>query len=368
MSQPDAASGTRSKLAPHLPILNARLARSETTPTYQERELSEPTLLCDARGRLNPSAVGWSRAPLVKANLKGRWPRKKKWNFWNWISREFVFSVTVADLDYASFCAASFIHFETGESLEAMDLKWSGFTPMPEEVEQTVRWKSAKMDYAAIHEGDRIRVEFHCADLQGSEVRAEFTVEKPKEHESLNVVVPWTPRHFQLNSKDNTLPCAGHVTVGGRRFEMAPESCHAVQDFGRGVWPYRSFWNWGVCTGRQGDTLIGVNLGDKWTTGTGSNENGICYNGRLTKIMEDLRWDYDPSDWMKPWRVRTLHSDGVDLTLTPVVARTSGLRLGLLSTGGTCAFGAWKGVVRFEDREIEIRDLMGWAEEFAHRW
>ena len=195
-----------------------------------------------------------------------------------------------------------------------------------------------------------------------------FTVEKPKEHESLNVVVPWTPRYFQLNSKHNTLPCAGHVTVGGRRFEMSPESCHAVQDFGRGIWPYRSFWNWGVCTGRQGEELIGVNLGDKWTTGTGSNENAICYNGRLYKIMEDLRWDYDPSDWMKPWRVRSLHSDGVDLTLTPIVARTSGLRLGLLSTGGTCAFGAWKGVVRFGDREIEIRDLIGWAEEFAHRW
>ena len=41
---------------------------------------------------INPAAVGWSRAPLVRANLSGHWLRKKRWNFWNWIAPRFVFS------------------------------------------------------------------------------------------------------------------------------------------------------------------------------------------------------------------------------------------------------------------------------------
>ena len=96
----------------------------------------------------------------------------------------------------------------------------------------------------------------------------------------------------------------------------------AVQDWGRGIWPYRSFWNWGVATGYAGDVLLGVNVGAKWTTGTGSNENGILCDGRLHKLMEDLRWEYDPADWRKPWRVVAEHSGALDLVLEPVVAHT----------------------------------------------
>src|SRR5262249_53399625 len=92
----------------HLPIVAARMRAGVYRPVYEEREVTERTDLCDARGRLNPAAVGWSRTPLVRANLVGHWPRKKRWNFWNWISPQFVFSVTLADIDYAAFCQMSF--------------------------------------------------------------------------------------------------------------------------------------------------------------------------------------------------------------------------------------------------------------------
>jgi hypothetical protein len=134
------------------------------------------------------------------------------------------------------------------------------------------------------------------------------------------------------------------------------------------MWPYRSFWNWGVATGHAGDVLLGVNLGAKWTTGTGSNENGILCDGRLHKVMEDVRWDYDPVAWRRPWRVLAEHSGALDLTLEPVVAHTPRVNLGVLATGGVCAFGRWRGRVRVDGRDLEVKDLVGWAEEFRHRW
>jgi hypothetical protein len=45
-----------------------------------------------------------------------------------------------------------------------------------------------------------------------------------------------------------------------------------------------------------------------------------------------------------------------------------GLNLGVLATGGTVAFGTWSGLVRAADREVRLDGLVGWAEEFAHRW
>ena len=361
-------AGSKKRLPDYMPILNERMARGDYLSHYEEREITQPVDLCDERGTLNPEAVGWSRSPLVRANLSGHWPRKKKWNFWNWISPDFVFSVTLADLDYASFCSVSFTDFETAKNVSAISIKRAHRVPMPEHVEQSVGFEGGGMVYSNVSLGDTMKVDFSGQTKGGERIVADFEVRRPPRHESLNVVVPWTSRRFQLNSKHNTLPCEGAVTVGGKRYTMDPEKCHAVQDFGRGIWPYRSFWNWAVCTGVQGGDRIGVNMGARWTTGTGTNENGICVNGRLYKIMEDLDWSYEPGDWMQPWRIRSNHSDAIDLTLHPVVANRSQIGLGVLASGGTCSFGRWRGVIRFEGNTVEIDGLIGWAEEFAHRW
>src|SRR5581483_1224012 len=135
-----------------------------------------------------------------------------------------------------------------------------------------------------------------------------------------------------------------------------------------GVWPYVSFWNWAVATGVHDGTTVAVNMGGKWTTGTGVNENGILLGGRLHKVMEDLVWTYDPADWMKPWRVVSPHTGMIDLTLAPVVARSSRISVGFLRSGGVCCFGTWEGRVRVEGGEVELRSVPGWAEEFDHRW
>ena len=358
----------RAPLPDRMPIVARDASNPGAPAAYVERELLAPTDLCDAHGRLDPAAVGWSRQPLVRANLRGHWPRKKRWNFWNWISPRFVFSVTLADIDYAAFCQVTFIDFESGRSLGGMAFTRPGAIALPEHVERTVAFRGRSMEYANVNDGGDMKVDFAGAAKGGERIVADFVVRRPAGQESLNIVVPWSRERFQLNSKHNTMPCEGSVTVGDRRYVMDPSECHAVQDFGRGIWPYRSFWNWGVATGVQDGVRIGVNVGARWTTGTGVNENGLFVDGRLHKIMEDLRWDYDPSDWMRPWRVRAEHSGAVDLVLEPLVAHRVHTSVGLLSTGGVCSFGRWHGTIRVDGQARPVRDLIGWAEEFSHRW
>lgn len=358
----------RARLPGHLPILDRRGAPPLIRGRYDEPELVAPTDLCDARGRLRPEAVGWSRQPLVRANLRGHWPRKKRWNFWNWISPRFVFSVTLADIDYAAFCQVTFIDFESGRSTAGMAVAWPGTLALPEHVERSVAFESRAMRYHNRNDGGEMRVTFAGRATGGARIAADFVVHRPPGQESLNIVVPWSRTRFQLNSKHNTLPCEGAITVGDRRYVMDAAECHAVQDFGRGVWPYRSWWNWGVATGVQDGIRIGVNLGDRWTTGTGINENGIFLDGRLHKVMEDVRWTYDPGDWMRPWRVQAEHSGALDLVLEPVFAHRVHTSLGVMRSGGVCCFGRWHGTIRVAGETRAVRDLIGWAEEFDHRW
>ena len=336
--------------------------------SYEEREVTAPVDLCDARGRLNPAAIGWSRTPLVRANLRRHWPRKKRWNFWNWISPRFVLSATLADIDYAAFCQVSFIDFETRRTVSATALARPGSPVLPEYVERSVAFRGRSIQYTNAGDGGDRTVRLAAVTRGGEAISAAFVIHRPRGDESLNIVVPWSTERFQFNSKHNALPCRGTITVGRARYAMAPADCHAVQDFGRGLWPYRSFWNWAVATGIHNGRRIGINLGGKWTTGTGVNENALHIHGRLYKIMEDVRWQYDPADWMKPWTVRAEHSQMVDLTLHPIFVHRTRVDLGILRSGGVCCFGRWQGTIRCDGQALQVADLMGWAEEFDHRW
>ncbi|RIL04003.1 MAG: DUF2804 domain-containing protein [Proteobacteria bacterium] len=354
-------------LPDHLPILDRPGAR-RVRGAYEEREITAPVDLCDARGRLNPAAVGFARRPLFRANLAGHWPRKKKWNFWNWIAPDFVFSVTLAEIDYASFCAFTLTDFRDGAHWAGASYGRPGRIALPEQVEASVGFHRDGIEYDNRIEGGDLAVRFRGRAGDRTEIAADFAVRRPPASESLNVVVPWSATRFQCNSKHAALPCEGSVRAGERRYVFDPRTGFAVQDWGRGVWPYRSFWNWGVATGWADDVLLGVNFGAKWTTGTGANENGILWNGKLHKVMEDLRWEYDAREWRKPWRVVAERTGALDLVLEPVAAHTPRMDLGVLATGGVCAFGRWRGVVRAEGRELAVDGLVGWAEEFAHRW
>ncbi len=88
-----------------------------------ERELvtkapGETIDLCTPDGRLNRAAVGWSRRPLHRCNLTGRWGRKKRWDYWCVTTDEHLFSLTFADLDYLGLYVPQFLEYRTGRLIE----------------------------------------------------------------------------------------------------------------------------------------------------------------------------------------------------------------------------------------------------------
>jgi hypothetical protein len=234
-------------------------------PTH-EREITEPVDLATSDGSaLNPEAMGWSRTPMHRGNLRGRWGR-----------------------------------------------------------------------------------------------------------ESLNVVIPWSDARFQYTSKHQARPARGTLTIGSEQHHLddTPAGAWGVLDVGRGRWPYRTTWNWGGGAGQASPDgpVVGIQVGGRWTEGTGFTENGILVDGRLTKIGTELAWEYDWARPMQPWTV-TDPSGHLDLTLDPRFDKHSKTSLVAVRTETHQVFGTWSGhIVDDAGTRIELHGIQGFAEESRSRW
>ncbi len=335
-----------------------------------ELELTEPVDLCDARGRLNPVAVGWSRRPLHRCNVSGHWPRKKKWNYWAVTSDRYLFSATVANVDYAGLAFVYFLDFETGRYLErTITVPFGRGFALPETVEGDAAFSDKRISVSLKGEGGGTRIRVECPDFGGVPLAADVLATRPAGHETLNVVIPWSADRFQFTSKQNTLPAAGEVRLGSDVYTFESGKSFGCLDYGRGVWRYRCFWNWGAGSGAWGGRTVGLNLGGGWTDGTGMTENGICLDGRLSKMGEDLAWEYDTQDYMKPWAVRTPASDRVNLRFVPFFERVAKTNLVVMRSEVHQTFGHYSGMVVADGGEsVAVDGLVGWVEHHQARW
>ena len=326
-----------------------------------EHEITRPVDLAHGR-RLNPAAVGWSRSPLHRTHIAG-WGRTKRWEYWGVVTDRFVVGLTVAGLDYLANCAVYVLDRRTG-----VETTRSGISPLrrpafsDEPGDGTVR--------AAAGPGPG-RVTIEIDDDEGAtsiRVRArglqvDLEVTRP-DHDSLGVVVPWGGRRFQYTLKDPANPVTGAVTVDGVSHDLG--AGWAVLDRGRGRWRYATRWNWGAGSGVVEGVPCALQVGGRWTDGTGSTENGIIVDGRLHKLGEDLRWSYDLADAGATWRVR---GERLDVTLTPFHLRRDITELGILAVRTHQAFGTWSGTGVLDDgTTVRLDGLVGWAEESRNRW
>ncbi|WP_326821068.1 DUF2804 domain-containing protein [Streptosporangium sp. NBC_01756] len=328
-----------------------------------EREITAPTDLCTPDGRLNPAAVGWSRTPLHRCNLRG-WGRTKRWEYWCVTTPTHLIAITVSDIDYLGLNSVYFLEYGGRELARTSMIPLARGVRLPQSLgdgDVTVR---GAVTVGIRQEESGTRLTARCATPDGP-LEADLLVALPPGHETLSVVVPWSGRRFQYTSKHTARPAEGTVRIGSTAIDFT--GGWGVLDHGRGRWPYDTLWNWGAASGHTGGHTVGLQLGGKWTVGTGMTENALCVDGRLTKIGEELDWGY--SDFLGPWTVRTPGSDRVELTFTPFHERADRTDTGLILNDTHQCFGHYSGVIRpVGGSPIEVDGLLGWAEQVHMRW
>ena len=331
-----------------------------------ERELTNPESLTGADGRLNRDAVGWMRAPLLDTSgIDGRhsWGRTQRWEYWNVTTPTHIVALTVSSLDYAAVHDVWVFDRATETAVHrGVTGTLSGSATLPGSLGDgpaRARARDLTIDIDEVANGTRLR-----AQIPGASV--DIVAARPTGHESLAVVVPWSDRRFQYTVKDVARPASGTVTVDGVAHDVPVGESWAVLDHGRGRWPYDVSWNWGAGSGVSDGRVIGVQLGGQWTDGTGSTENALFVDGRLHKISEELRWEYDTADFLRPWRIRGAN---LDLTFVPFYDKVTRTNLGIVSSRTDQCFGWWSGTIATEEGAvIAFEGILGWAEDVRNRW
>jgi hypothetical protein len=342
----------------------------EPTIYTQENEITSIVNLCDQKGSLNPKARGYSKSPLHICNLKGHSLRKKKWNYWCFTNQDMLFSITISNIDYLGMVFAYFLDLKTNEFIEqtVSTLLGSG-CDMNETVFGKLVFHNPKMNVEFDDDGKKISIHVSSPKFGEESLDVQFQVERPENHETLNVVIPWSEDRFQFTSKQTCLPAAGDMRIGKRDYKFNPTDSFACLDFGRGIWKYESKWNWASFAGKSGEHTIGVNLGGQWTDGTGFTENGIIIDGQLIKIGSDMTFMYDKQDYMKPWVLKTTNIPAVNLTFTPVYERVAKIDLAILKSEVHQMIGHFAGeLVDETGKTFIVKNLVGWAEDHSARW
>lgn len=341
---------------------------AETSPrTVQEREITAPVALTDARGDLNPAAVGYTRTQLHDTSgvTRRAWGRNKRWEYWSVIGPRYMVSLTVSAVDYVGSEEVWVYDRQTGAEHHATAIvPFARGVELPATLgEGPARVRTNGLEIVIEPRADRAwRL---AARIPG--VTADLLATPPVGSEALGVVVPWSDRRFQYTVKAVAIPATGTIRIGDDEIAIdADGEAWAVLDHGRGRWPYDVKWNWAAGSGIVDSRRIGIQLGAQWTDGTGSTENALFVDGRLHKISEELEWQYDTADYLAPWRIR---GERADLTFTPFHDKVSRTALGIISTRTDQCFGHWTGWMATDDgRRIPVDGAIGFAEDVHNRW
>ncbi len=279
-------------------------------------------------------------------------------------SEQCALSITYADLDYLGLATVAVFDFASGKSWERGAIRplARGFSQPDQVGAASLRFEGWGLSIAIDEQPERTRLRARFGPVD-----ADVRVRRPPGHETLNVVIPFSERRFQFTSKQNTLPAEGEVRVRDRRYSFSRDNqSFGCLDYGRGLWPYRTTWNWASASGVQAGRTIGLQLGGRWTDGTGMTENALCIDGRLHKIGEDLRITYDRNDFKQPWRIE---GERVRLGFEPFLEKKLRVPLWVVGAELHLCFGRFSGTVVGDDgEEVPVRKLLGWAEEFRGRW
>ncbi len=343
-----------------------------------QNELTQSGPLLDTQGRL--TQVGWSRQPLLDCNLENarfytlkslQRFRIKRWDYYAVSTPQRFFSATIADLGYAGNIFVYTLDFTTGELYEeGLVIPLGRGIRLPRNSvtgETTFSNKQATLHFQAEAGERRIFVDWPGYH-QGRGIKAEITLTCPPDHESMTIVIPIESKRFYYNRKINCMPAQGTIHYGDVHEELHPNECLGSLDWGRGVWEYRSFWNWASASGFLPDgRTIGLNLGKGFGDLSRATENCVILDGCVHKL-DQVGFAYDPKNYMRPWFFSD-NAGRLNLTFTPFKERLATTNMGVIFSKVHQMFGRYSGHAQLDNGQVvEVRDLIGFAEEHHARW
>ncbi|MCY1268543.1 hypothetical protein D9M68_154150 [compost metagenome] len=322
--------------------------------------------LCDARGRLDPAAVGWSVRPRVNCQLPGNLGRRKRWNHWCIVTPGWMLSLTIADLDYLGYGAIYFLDLETGKSVSRSQLQPFGWgCQLPDMPNQSHSFQHDRLTLKFDEQPGRLRISAHAPDLGGLPMLMSLEVQRPSHLESVNLVAPMGGRHFHACSRQMGLPITGSLRLGSDSYHCEPGQSFAALDFGRGVWPLNSWWQRAAFAAPGG---IAGNFGWGWTDRSELKENALWFGGELLHLRAPVEIRQPADGEQAPWNLSSA-CGSVELLFIPRKLHRACPTLACLYSDTRQWFGRFDGFLRnAAGTRVPVAGALGWIGETNARW
>lgn len=323
------------------------------------KEVKDNRFICTNEGLLNEYSIGWSKIPFKNCTIKNRFFRKKIWNQYLWIGKDFAFDFTIVNLDYVTAVFTDFYDLKTKQKINKCILyNLSKSIIIDDKINSYVHYKDKHRFINVLRVNNYLNVEFKWDEI---DVTASINLD----YESINALIPWTYKHFHYTSKHTNLRTKGTLTIDNKKYNL--DNSLVFIDYGRGVWQRKKEWNWLTSgfTDEDGKD-IGINLGAKYTDATGVNENGIKIDDTVYKIYDDVEFIYNKE--VNIWNIKSKKTDEVNLEFSPILYNNKINNMIVFKSSLKQYTGYLNGVVKLRGKEIKFNNTIGWCEDNFAKW
>ena len=330
--------------------------------------------LLDQTGNLVEAGYAFS---LVKdydrKAIKAGKMRIKEWDYYYIGNNDYGIALTIADNSYMNLMSVSLLNFKERKfhTKSYMQAFSNGKVGLPSSSKQgDVCFKSKNCEMNFYNDGKERHLVCYFKDLHGGkDFTCDVTLEETNEG-SMVIATPFNKsKHFYYNQKINCLKAKGKATFDGITYSM--DDCYGVLDWGRGVWTYSNTWYWSSMSGQYNNERIGFNLGYGFGDTSAASENMFFYKDKAYKL-NDVTFEIPGDgtkkiDYMKPWKF-TSKDGSINMTFEPIIDRHDDTDVIVIKSLQHQVFGKFSGYIIADNKKVEFKDMLGFAEKVRNCW
>lgn len=324
------------------------------------KELKKKNSICSKDGKVNQECIGWGKKVFSNCSIDRGYFRKKIWNHYMWMNKDFVCALAIVKLDYAGLIFIDFYDLKENKKIhKSITIPLCNGIILHNSIGSYAHFQNKEMYLNIIRTNDKLHAMVKWGEV---DIDANIFLEK----ESLNVLVPWSEKKFHYTSKQFPLKSSGYINVGDEDYEKFElNDSISFIDYGRGIWEREKYWYWLTCGFENEDNKVGLNLGAKWTDNTGVNENGIKIDGMLYKLYCDV--DFEKID-ENNWSIKSTNCEDIDLIFNISTVNDKVNNKLIIKSSLKQHIGYLSGIVKADDKEIEFKEVLCWLEDHYAKW